>query len=94
MTSQQIIDKLIQIELYRIHPNRNPTNAELEWELSHKFLAQPFQRQFKEKLDLDYFKEYTIISVDCDRGSPKLKLDGVDKLYDYKDFTYRIEGKI
>lgn len=94
MTSQQIIDKLIQIELYRIHPNRNPTRDELEWEVSNNFFAKPFKREFANPMDLNYDKEYFITNLDCERGSPKIKLAGVDKLYDYKDFTYRMEGTI
>jgi len=94
MTSQQIIDKLIKIELYRIHPNRNPTNAELDWEMSNNFFAKPFKRQFANELDLDYNQEYFIVGLDCDRGSPKIKLSGINKLYDYKDFTYRFEREV
>ena len=90
MTSQQVIDKLIQIELYRIHPNRKPTREELEWEKSHTFIAKPFKRQYSPLMELDYEKEYDIESLDCDRGSPKIKLVGVSKPYDYKEFTYTI----
>lgn len=92
MTSQEIIDKLIQIELYRIHPRRNPTNEELEWESSCKFYAKPTERQFYPKIDLDYEKEYIIDSLDCERGSPKVKLNDIFKAFDYKDFTYRLEN--
>lgn len=92
MTSQQIIDKLIQIELYRIHPKRNPTNQELEWENSHIFYAKPTERQFYPKLDLDYEKEYIINYLDCERFSPKIKIQGFEKPFDYKDFTYRLEN--
>jgi hypothetical protein len=90
MTSQQIIDKLIQIELYRIHPRRNPTKEELDWEQSHTFFAKPFQREYQAKIDLDFSKEYIIHHLDCEFGSPKVKLVGENKLYDYKDFTYSL----
>lgn len=91
MTSQQIIDKLIKIELHRISPGRNHTNEELEWERYHVFYAKPTERQFYPKLHLDYNKEYAIHSLDCERGSPKIKLKGFDKLYDYRDFNYSLK---
>ena len=93
MTSQQIIDKLIQIELYRIHAKRNPTNEELTWESSYVFHAKPFKREYGEKLDLDYEKYYIVDFLNCDKGSPKIKLIGDNKFYDHKDFIYKMEAK-